>query len=81
MIAHQTDIQSDESSTWEETIAAWRGPIRGATALGVIVVLGVILIRTLAERSGGATEAYLGGLFFAVIAIGAGIAIAILTSD
>lgn len=76
---NRTDMQPDEGSTWDETIAAWRGPVRGIAALSVIVALVVILVRTLGERDSGATEAYLGGIFFAVIAIGIGVAVSILT--
>ena len=73
--------EPDTPATWEEAIAAWRGPIRGVTAISLFVALIVILIRTLGERDSGATEAYLGGLFFAVVVIGIGIAVSILTSD
>lgn len=79
-MTNRTDAQPDDGSTWEETIAAWRTPLRSVTAIGVIVALVVILIRTLGERDSGTTEAYLGGLFFAVIAIGFGVAVSILTS-
>jgi hypothetical protein len=77
----RTDNQPDDSASWGETVRAWRGPLRVVTALAVVLTLVVILVRTLDERAGGAAEAYLGGIFFAVIAVGMGAAVAILMSN